>query len=212
MASPTVNEWRIPSTREGAPFAVSGLEEAVMSTLPSLRTSLLVGRSHEDQCQLVAAFADAWETGVIAPERLRTGCLYEGQPGSTYSIAVLRYDPRRSGQRQIPFHAWWPEFAPSAPLLTDYRTTDRHGQRTPSWRAFACGYLAELETLPTPVLLHLILALCEMPCRYQTVTFLGCEHATAADEQRARCHRRLLRTWLLGQADTLPEVVDGDHH
>src|SRR5262249_8319440 len=112
----------------------------------------------------------------------------------------------------IPFHAWWPEFAPSAPLLTAYRTTDRHGQRALSWRAFARGYLAELEALPTPILLHLVMALCEMPCRYQTVTILGCEHATAADEQRPSCHRRLLRAWLLGQADMLPELGAVNYH
>jgi uncharacterized protein YeaO (DUF488 family) len=202
-----VSEWRIPLISGGAPFVV--VEELVMDTLSpspplSLRPSLLTGRSWADQLRLVEAFIDAWEAGVIAPERLRTGCLYEGQPASTYGIAVLRYDPRRSGRRQIPFHAWWPELAPSAPLLTAYRTMDRHGQRALSWRDFARSYLTELEAVPTSVLLNLVATLCQMPCRYKTVTFLGCEHAAAADEQRVRCHRRLLRAWLLGQQ--VPDV------
>src|SRR5579859_1337863 len=148
---------------------------------PTLRPTTLVGRSPEAQRQLVAAFADAWETAVLSPERIRTGCLYEGQPASTYSIAVMRFDPRLSGRQQIPFHEWWPELAPSAPLLNAYRRLDTHGQHALPWPAFAHAYLAELDGLPTALLLGLIQTLCEMPSRYTTVTLLCCEHATAAD-------------------------------
>jgi uncharacterized protein YeaO (DUF488 family) len=168
-----------------------------------------VGRPPDEQQHLQALFADAWETECISPERLRTGCIYEAQPAATYSLCVLRFDPRLGGRRQVPFHEWWPELAPTAPLLVGYRTLDTHGQRAVSWAAFARSYLAELDTLPTRLLVGLVEGLCALPCRYTSVTLLGCEHPTAADEGRVRCHRRLLRAWLLGQADRLPDLIAG---
>jgi uncharacterized protein YeaO (DUF488 family) len=174
-------------------------EESIPSPLPSVRPSLLAGRPRGARQQLADAFTDAWETGVLAGERLRTGCVYEGQPRDSYCIAVLRYDPRLGGRRQVPFHEWWPELAPSAPLLTAYRTMDAYGQRQLVWEKFARAYLAELDALPARPLLDFIATLNDMPSRYRSVTLLGCEHATAADEGRVKCHRRLLRAWLLGE-------------
>ncbi len=174
-----------------------------MDTIPRLRPSALDWRPPDERNRLAALFADAWETGCISEERTRTGSIYEVQPAATYTLCVLRFDPRLSGRRQVPFHEWWPELAPTAPLVKGYRTLDTHGQRTVSWHAFTHSYFAELDALPTRLLLGLAKALCDLPSRYTSVTILGCDHATAADEERVRCHRRLLRLWLLGQTDSL---------
>lgn len=157
--------------------------------------------------QLRAALADAWETGVLSPERLRTGCIYESQPLASYCLAVMRFDPRRSGRRHVPIHAWWPELAPSVPLLNGYRHMDAHGQRSLQWPVFASRYLAELGQMPTQVLLAFLELLNSMSCRYTTVTLLCCEYATAGNERLVRCHRRLLKAWLLGTTDLLPELA-----
>jgi uncharacterized protein YeaO (DUF488 family) len=157
--------------------------------------------------QLHAALTDARETGVLSPERLRTSCVYDSQPLTSYCLAVMRFDPRRSGRRQTPIHAWWPELARSVPLLTGYRQMDAHGQRHVQWPVFASRYLAELGRVPTHVLLAFLELLNTMSCRYTTVTLLCCEHATAGDEHLVRCHRRLLKAWLLGTTDTLPELA-----
>ena len=179
-----------------------------MDKMPRLRTSALDGRPPDERRRLQALFADAWETGCISEERIRTGCVYEAQPAASYSLCVLRFDPRLSGRRQIPFHEWWPELAPTTPLVKGYRTLDTHGQRAISWAAFAQSYFAELDALPTRLLVSLVEELCELPCRYMSVTLLGCEHPTAADELRVRCHRRLLRLWLLGQADAFVNSLE----
>jgi hypothetical protein len=168
---------------------------------------MLVGRPPDEQRRLQTLFADAWETECISAERLRTGCVFEVQPTFTYSLCILRFDPRLGGRRQVPFHEWWPELAPSAPLLVGYRTLDTHGQRAVSWLAFARSYLAELDALPTRLLVGLVEGLCALPCRYTSVTLLGCEHPTAADEGCVRCHRRLLRAWLLGQTAAMSEYA-----
>ena len=94
---------------------------------------------------------------------MRTGCVYEVLPAATYSLCVLRFDPRLSGRRQVPFHEWWPELAPTAPLVKGYRTLDTHGQRAISWVALAHSYFAELDELPTRLLLGLVEELCS--CR-----------------------------------------------
>lgn len=180
--------------------------EDVMGSVPSVRASLLAGRPPAAQHRLTALLTDAWETGVLSAERIRTGCVYEGQPVTSYCIAVMRYDPRLSGRRQVPFHEWWPELAPSPTLLRAYRQTDRFGQHQLSWPAFARAYLDELDHLPLRPLVDFLTTLTDMPARYATVTLLCCEHATAADEGRVKCHRRLLRSWLLGQ-----EVRDVQH-
>jgi len=161
-----------------------------------------------DSAQLLrAALIDARETGVLSPERLRTGCIYEGQPLTSYCFAVMRFDPRRSGRRHVPIHAWWPELAPSVSLLNSYRQMDAHGQRHIQWPVFASRYLAELGRVPAQVLLAFLDLLNTMSCRYTTVILLCCEHATAGDERLVRCHRRLLKAWLLGTTNLLPELA-----
>lgn len=173
---------------------------------PVLSPSLLVGRPAAVQGQLVEVFAEAWATGVLAPERLRTGCLYDPQGHSArgYFLAPMRFDPRGSGRRQIPIHAWRPELAPSAGLLRAYRHTDAHGQRQVQWPEFARAYLTEIEALPTAFLIAFVTALGDLPWHYRVVTLLCCEHAPGGDEALVRCHRRLLRAWLLGEE--VPDV------
>jgi uncharacterized protein YeaO (DUF488 family) len=117
----------------------------------------------------------------------------------------MRFDPRRSGRRMTPIDAWWPDLAPSVLLLNGYRRMDAHGQRQLQWTDFATRYLAELGRVPAHVLLAFLDLLNTMSCRYTTVTLLCCEHATAGDEQLVRCHRRLLKDWLLGSAAALSE-------
>lgn len=177
-----------------------------MQLQPDLRSSLLAGRSVAERRRLVSAFTDAWETGVLSPERIQTGCLFEGHSVTSYSFAVLRIDPRHSMRRHQTFDEWYPEFAPTRELLDAYRHKDKHGQRRIQWLEFALRYLAELDALPTDAWSSFIAQLNDMPSRYTTVTLLGCEHPTAADEGRVRCHRRLLRVYLLGQVEMLPEL------
>jgi uncharacterized protein YeaO (DUF488 family) len=167
------------------------------------RTSDLADPAH----QLHAALTDARETGALSPERLRTGCIYEGQPLTSYCCAVMRFDPRRSGRRHVPIHAWWPELAPSVPLLNGFRHMDAHGQRQVPWTVFVTRYLAELGRVPTQVLFAFLELLNTMSCRYTTVTLLCCEYAPAGDERLVRCHWRLLKAWLLGTTGTMPELA-----
>ncbi len=142
-------------------------------------------------------------------------CLYERRSADTYSIAVMRFDPRATGRRLPLLYAWLPMLAPSAALLRGYRTKDQWGVRAVPWQEFARRYLAELDSLPAPVLIALIEALGALPSHYQTVTLLCCEHAPGGDESYVRCLRRLLRSWLLGEevleAVTPRPVLIGTH-
>jgi uncharacterized protein YeaO (DUF488 family) len=113
----------------------------------------------------------------------------------------MRFDPRRLGRRMTPIHAWWPDLAPSGTLLKGYRHMDAHGQRQMQWTDFAVHYLAELSRVPAFMLLSFLELLNTMSSHYTTVTLLCCEHATAGDERLVRCHRRLLKDWLLGSAE-----------
>jgi uncharacterized protein YeaO (DUF488 family) len=172
-----------------------------------LPLSSLLMPSGAERGQVSAALLDARETGVLSAERLQTGCIYEGRSQSSYGIAVMRFDPRRSGRRMTPIHASWPDLAPSVSLLNGYRRMDAHGQRQLQWPDFAARYLAELGRVPAQVLLAFLDLLNTMPCRYTTVTLLCCEHATAGDERLVRCHRRLLKSWLLGTTPTLADIA-----
>lgn len=114
------------------------IERQRLQRIPVLRASLLMGRTPAVRGQLVEAFLDAWETGVLSPARLRTGCLYERQPADTYCIAAMRFDPRATASRRFPhLHAWLPVLALSAALLRGYRTKDQWGTRAIPWFDFA---------------------------------------------------------------------------
>lgn len=167
-----------------------------MLNLASMRPRTLAGRSMGAQARLLEAFTDAWETGVVTAERLRTGCIYEAVPANTYRILAMRFFPR--DRRRFVDHAWRPDLAPSATLLGQYQRGEL------AWRAFAAQYLAQLDHAPVERVVQLLEWLGQLPARYPTVTFLCCEHAPGGDETRIRCHRRLLRAWLLGQQ--VPDV------
>ena len=167
-----------------------------MVSLPPLRPQVLAGRSLADAQRLVALFSAAWEMGVLSPERLRTGSIYGAVPAATYRVVVMRFFPL--DRRRNTDHKWRPDLAPSWALLGQYQ------RRELSWRAFAMQYLAQLDRAPAATLIRLVEWLGDIPARYPTVTFLCCEHAPGGDETRIRCHRRLLRAWLLGQA--VPDV------
>lgn len=171
-----------------------------MDITAHVRPALLANRSEAVCQQVVGVFTDAWETGVLTPERIRTGSIYEAVPADTYRVVAMRFWPR--DRRRNVDHVWRPDLAPSMHLLGLYQ------RRQLTWAQFAARYLAQLDRAPAEVLLQLIDWLGEIPARYPTVTFLCCEHAPGGDERLVHCHRRLLRAWLLGEAvsDVAPPV------
>jgi hypothetical protein len=81
-----------------------------------------------------------------------------------------------------------------------------HLQHELSWRTFARAYLTELECAREGLLADFVDALLEVPACAHGVTLLCGEHAPGGDETRVRCHRRLLRAWLL--EELVPELAD----
>jgi uncharacterized protein YeaO (DUF488 family) len=161
---------RLPDTRLDDP-------EGVTPEVPSMPPS-------EGEVYRIAR-----ELGVLSPTWINTGCLYEPGPSTSYRMVVMRFFPR--GRRCPQYDLWWPDVAPSMPLLMAYL------QHELSWRAFAKTYLAELDSAREGLLADFVDALLEVPARANGVTFLCAEHAPAGNESRVRCHRRLLRAWLL---------------
>lgn len=172
-----------------------------MDGLAHVRPELLAGRSEAICQQLIEVFTDAWEAGVLASGRLRTGSIYEAVLADTYSVVVMRFRPR--DRRRNVDHVWRPDLAPSMHLLGLYQ------RRQLTWAQFAARYLAQLDRTPVEMLVQLLEWLGDIPARYPSVTFLCCEHAPGGDERQVRCHRRLLRSWLLGEA--VPDVAPQGH-
>lgn len=127
--------------------------------------------------------------------RLCTGSVYHAQPRSTYSVLVVR-SPRFSA-RPFRYQNWAPGLAPHADLEAAYAA----GRL--SWDAFAHEYLARLRAFPWK-LAEARAQVATVLSRYRTVTLLGLERSR--DETTVRCHRRLLRAWLLGEP--VEEVPD----
>jgi hypothetical protein len=74
-----------------------------------------------------------------------------------------------------------------------------------SWEAFAATYLAELGTFPL-ILTEARRRVATLLDRHCTITLLSTVCAPGGDEGQVRCHRRLLRAWLLGLE--VPDVPD----
>ncbi len=101
-------------------------------------------------------------------DRIRTGCVYEGQPEETVGLLVTREDPRerwRTRPVRAPIHAHWRRFAPSVSLLTGASQPCRYSRHTccqherPAalgWEGFATAYRAELERWPFLVQLAVV--------------------------------------------------------
>jgi uncharacterized protein YeaO (DUF488 family) len=119
--------------------------------------------------------------------RVRTGCVYTPQPRSTYS-ALLIAAPRFS-REYCHYTEWCPGLAPHPALLVAYQA----GRL--SWPAFARRYLAGLELFPT-LRDELRRRVVRVLARSASLMFLG---QVPGEEATVRCHRRLLRAWLLGE-------------
>jgi uncharacterized protein YeaO (DUF488 family) len=152
----------------------------------------------EDEC-FDDVFVLARELGICSPTWLRTSCVYSSQPGSAYSILVMPVPPD-STKRHNTYHAANIAIAPSVALYTAYRS----GVLT--WHEFALRYLAELDAKRSGVLAQFVERLCSIPARYSGVLLLGFRQAPGGNEAQVRCTRRLLRAWLLGEVERLPEV------
>ncbi len=157
-------------------------------------------------------------------ERIRTGCVYEGQPEDTLGLLITREDPRerwRTRQVRAPIHAHWRRFAPSMSLLTgssqscrfSRHTRCQHERPAPlGWEGFAAAYRAELERWPFLVQLAVVRQISAWLCSYRTVTILSLEPsmprgaALLAWERRGEfvpwAQRHIVREWLL----SLPPV------
>jgi uncharacterized protein YeaO (DUF488 family) len=141
----------------------------------------------------------ARDVGVLAPDWVRTGCLYAAQPADAYALLVMPCLPHATKRHNV-YHRLCVSIAPSSGLYTAYRT------HTLSWQDFALRYLAELDAKRDGALARFVEQLCAVPARYWGVLLLGFRQAPGGNEALVRCPRRLLRAWLLDQVDTLPEV------
>jgi hypothetical protein len=153
--------------------------------------------------------------------RIRTGCVYEGQPEETVGLLVTRDDPRerwRTRLVQAPIRAHWRRFAPSMALLTGASQPCSHSRHTRcqherqpaalGWEGFAAAYRAELERWPFLVQLAVVRQIASWLCSYRTVTILSFEPsqprgaALEAWERRGEfvpwAQRHVFREWLLG--------------
>ncbi len=108
------------------------------------------------------------------------------QPGEGLRIGTVRRPPR--GMRKEDYAArniydvWFPNLAPSEPLLKEFfpRANEK------SWRAFRRRFLAEMKSAGAKRDLDLLAAL-----SHQTNFSVGCYC-----EDESRCHRALLRELL----------------
>ena len=155
-------------------------------------------------------------------ERVRTGCVYELQPITTFGLLVTRDDPRtRRRVRPVlaPIHAHWALCAPSIALLTGHETAcrsrhcrtagcdDRHKVLSTNWATFAAAYRAELEERSLSERLGVLRQILARLCQYPTVTVLSFESGTpkgealVAWEQRREfrpwAQRHIFREWLV---------------
>ena len=131
----------------------------------------------------------------LAP-RLRTGCVYEPHPASTFGVLVTRAQPRRGRGIQADIGAWWPHLAPSLALVTAH-----HPVGTPlGWEVFRAHYWAELQATTRTTYLRAVVQLGLWLRQYPTVTLLSFEHAPWGEERLAQTQRRILYAWLLGCA------------
>jgi hypothetical protein len=161
----------------------------------------------------------------LAP-RIRTGCLYDPQPDSTFGLLVTRQAPRRLRRVQAAVRAHWPWFAPSFLLLTGhtgpcpYRRC-RHevaqaaGHRCDvsvprqklGWKAFAVAYRAELNHWPHLAHLAVIRQIALLLQTFETITLLSFEPSMPRGaaltawrdwgEFLPYAQRHILRDWLL---------------
>jgi hypothetical protein len=151
-------------------------------------------------------------------ERIRTGCVYDLQPTTTFGLLVTRDDPRtrwRARPVLAPIHAHWPRCAPSITLLTGQERTcraqhfrqARHLTLSMNWTTFAASYRAELEQRSLAERLGLLRQILAWLCQYPTVTVLSFESGTpkgealVAWEQRHEfvpwAQRHIFRAWLV---------------
>jgi uncharacterized protein YeaO (DUF488 family) len=144
-------------------------------------------------------YAVARDIGILAPDWVRTGCLYAAQPADAYAVLVMPCLPDATKRHNI-YHRLYISVAPSSGLYAAYRS------HTLSWQDFALRYLAELDAKRDGALAQFVEQLCAVPARYGGVLLLGVRQAPGGNEAAVRCPRRLLRAWLLDQVDTLPEV------
>jgi len=120
-------------------------------------------------------------------DRIRTGCVYEGQPEETVGLLVTRQDPHERWRKRsvlAPIRAHWRRFAPSVSLLTGSSQPCSHSRHTRcqherpaalGWEGFAAAYRAELERWPFPVQLAVVRQISAWLCSYRTVTILSFE-------------------------------------
>jgi hypothetical protein len=161
----------------------------------------------------------------LAP-RIRTGCLYEPQPASTFGLLVTQQAPRRLQRVQVAIRAHWPWFAPSFLLLTGHTGSCTHrrcrhndgnaaGHRCSvpaprqqfGWEGFAAAYRAELDHWPRVAHLAVVCQIALWLQTYETVTLLSFEPsmprgvALATWRERGElvpyAQRHVLRDWLL---------------
>jgi hypothetical protein len=161
----------------------------------------------------------------LAP-RIRTGCLYDLQPESTFGLLVTRQAPRRLRRVRMTIRTHWPWFAPSFLLLTGHAGACTHrrcrhndgsaaGHRCDvpvprhqlGWEAFAAAYRAELDRWPRLAHLAVLRQIALWLQTFETVTLLSFEPsmprgaALAAWRERGEfvpyAQRHILRDWLL---------------
>jgi hypothetical protein len=166
----------------------------------------------------------SWQHAAVVPlaDRIRTGCVYDWQPTTTFGLLVTRVDPRtrwRARPVLAPIHAHWAQFAPSVWLLTGHETACRarrcrRGGRCAGqmpirlgWPAFAAAYRTELEQQPLADRLGILRQLVAWLRMYPSVTVLSLERGTSngeallaweqQGEQMPWAQRHIFREWLV---------------
>lgn len=122
--------------------------------------------------------------------RILTGCVYQRLPPASRGVLIER--AARFTGPHAHYAEWWPGVAPS-PRLREAYAVGRI-----SWESLAERYRAELEHWPGG-LLALWRHLAALLDHHPTVTLLGTASSPDGNEQEARCARRVLHAWLLGE-------------
>ena len=172
-----------------------------------------------------AVLLGALNVANLAP-RIRTGCLFEPQPASTFGLLVTRQTPRRLQRVQAVVRAHWPWFAPSFLLLTGHagpcphrhcrhddanasghRCDDPAPRQQLGSEGFATAYRTELDCWPRLAHMAVVRQIALWLQTFQTVTLLSFEPSLprgaaleAWQEHGAfvpYAQRHVLRDWLL---------------
>src|SRR5260221_713949 len=158
----------VPGRRRSCWYEEVGMPHALVTLLTAPRRGVLstpttpAGSADSDTEDI---YAVARDVGVLAPDWVRTGCLYAAQPADAYAVLVMPCLPDAT-KRHNTYHRLYSSVAPSSGLYAAYRA------HTLSWQDFALRYLSELEAKRGGALAQFVEQLCAVPARDRVVLIL----------------------------------------